>query len=344
MRLALDRPPDRSRRHAQRRPNRRSISALLSLSTVGRPWLQVAARGVASICRSSASISAPLQPPPGADAAVAGQPGQHGVQPLVERGGLAVSASSSARSCSSGAGSGAPSTAGSARTSTGAGAEPLHLQPEPRQRAAAAEQQRASRRRQVDHGRQQQRLRPHPARRVLRRAAPRASAARAPRAGPPAPGCHRSPPPARRCRRSARAAPPADAPAHPPEPAARAPPDRPVNGRLASAKPGLARRRPARHQPQRRPPRPPARRSPTPAAARAPPASARRSAPITQPAHRVRIAEPQLGLGRVHVDVDLLRRHGQDTAPPPDAAPARSRRGTRPAAPWSAPGRSPACR
>ncbi len=46
------------RSRAYRRPNRRSISARLSLSTVGRPWLQVAARGVASICRSSASISA----------------------------------------------------------------------------------------------------------------------------------------------------------------------------------------------------------------------------------------------------------------------------------------------
>ena len=45
---------------AYRRPNSFSISAFDSLRKVGRPWLHVAARGVASIWRSSASISAPF--------------------------------------------------------------------------------------------------------------------------------------------------------------------------------------------------------------------------------------------------------------------------------------------
>jgi hypothetical protein len=40
-----------------RRPNSRSSSPRESFKNVGRPWLHVAARGVASICRSSASIS-----------------------------------------------------------------------------------------------------------------------------------------------------------------------------------------------------------------------------------------------------------------------------------------------
>ena len=47
---------DLARRY--RRPNIFSISPLDSFSTVGRPWLQVAARGVASIRRSRALISA----------------------------------------------------------------------------------------------------------------------------------------------------------------------------------------------------------------------------------------------------------------------------------------------
>jgi hypothetical protein len=47
----------RSRQSPYRRPNSFSISPLLSFRKVGRPWLQVAARGVASIARNSASIS-----------------------------------------------------------------------------------------------------------------------------------------------------------------------------------------------------------------------------------------------------------------------------------------------
>ncbi len=58
-----------------RREPHQARSAGLNFSTVGRPWLHVAARGVASIWRSSASISAWLQPPPGADRAMAGEAG-----------------------------------------------------------------------------------------------------------------------------------------------------------------------------------------------------------------------------------------------------------------------------
>ena len=69
-------------------PERRSISALDSLRKVGRPWLHVAARGVASIWRSSASISAAFSRRPARIAAVAGQPRDHRVQPRVQRRGL----------------------------------------------------------------------------------------------------------------------------------------------------------------------------------------------------------------------------------------------------------------
>ncbi len=54
---------------------------------VGRPWLHVAARGVASICRSERIHLRPVEPPSGADRAMARQPRcDHRIQPRLQQG------------------------------------------------------------------------------------------------------------------------------------------------------------------------------------------------------------------------------------------------------------------
>ena len=191
---------------AQRRPNSRSISARVSFSTVGRPWLQVAARGVASICRSRASISAACRRRP--------------ARMLPWQARRASTASSRAAQRRSSRRSRPARRRGRAAAAPGRGrrGRPAARGPAPRRRrtppargparaasSAAASRRRAVGRRQVDHGGQQQRLRPHAAGRVLRRAAPHGSAAHARRAGPPAPGCHPRRPPGCRCRTPGRA-------------------------------------------------------------------------------------------------------------------------------------------
>ena len=239
-----------------------------------------------------------------------------------------ISASSSARSRSSGAGSGAPSAAGSARTSTAPAPNASISSPS---RASAVPLRPAGGRvgrRQVDHRRQQQRLAAHPAGRMLRPQrlvrqplmrgvlVDQHQAAvggdrddvgvehlrqRRPERVRPAPAsARRSGTRGRRRRRAAAA------PRRSPGSAGR----RPAGVRATSA--------------QRRPRR-------APRAPLAPPASARRSAPITSAAHRGRVAEAQLGLGRMHVDVELLGRQRRGTARPPGAARRRSRRDRRPA-------------
>ena len=183
----------------QRRPNSASISARLSVSTVGRP---VGAGGGAGRRLHLAQQRVHLGPDSTAarPARCRGRPGGRWRRRAWPSSAVASphSANSSARSRSSGAGSGGPCAldkqgTGSARTNTAPGPNGSSSRPERQQRRLLCRSRRAaSGRRQVHHRGQQQR--PGYARRHhgVALPAPRASAARARRAGRPAPGCHPS--------------------------------------------------------------------------------------------------------------------------------------------------------
>ena len=174
-----------------RRPNSRSISAFDSLRNVGRPWLHVAARGVASIWRSSASISAAFNLRPAriepwhASRAITASSRACKRVALVERRQFVgeVAQQRSRFGCAQ--------RRRQRPHHHRAGPERLDLQPEPRQLVAARQQARRIGRRQVHHRGQQQRLHAHAAIQHLRRAVPRASGARARRADRPAPASRR---------------------------------------------------------------------------------------------------------------------------------------------------------